>query len=649
MQTKNIILMAAGFTGAGIMSAGCGDAQTKKTTERPNIVWIVCEDMNPILGCYGDKVAKTPNIDQLAKTGIVFRQAYANAPICAPARSCLITGVYPTSMGTQHLRQEQTIPAWLKPFPKYLSESGYFTSNQNKTDFNFSPEGVFNYHKEDLYPWRKRAEGQPFFSFFNIGDTHEGPGNTHENYQRITANLSPEQITSPDSVTLPPYYPNTPETRKIWARYYDLAAAMDVKVGQILKNLQEDGLMENTIVFFFSDHGHGLPRYKRWLNITGLRVPFVVHVPEKFQHLVKNKPGTENFDLVSFVDFAPTVLNLAGVKIPQHMNGAPFLGANVPAPHEYLFAARSRADDMYELSRAIHDKNFIYVRHFLPHLPYIQTGIINSDGKDSYRELRRAHYAGEIPPSGELMWHPKPVEELYDLKADPQELNNLANSPEHAAKLQEMRNLLKYQILKTRDAGFLFEPEMMMRSAGTTTYEMVHDSAKYDLERIYAAAEMVGVAKTEQIAANMSDADSGVRFWAVMGMMNAGDEAKNYSPEIEKLLTDESPTVQIAASGLLCKLNKPEKALPVLGKWMNDERMWLALYAARTIQESGKAAMPLVPEIKKTLEKLSVEPGNKKPHAGATRVYRDGNFASFTGWALEGALQEMGVEPKLKY
>lgn len=630
-------------------TTGCPQSQKSKTNERPNIVWIVCEDMNPILGCYDDKMAKTPNIDKLAETGVVYRQAYANAPICAPARSCLITGVYPTSMGTPHLRQEQTIPEWLQPFPKILSKNGYFTSNQNKTDFNFSPEGVFNYHKEDLYPWRQRAEGQPFFSFFNIGDTHEGPSNSTENYQRVTANLSPEQFTSPDSVTLPPYYPDTPEMRKIWARYYDLAAAMDVKVGQILKNLEEDGLMENTIVFFFSDHGHGLPRYKRWLNITGLRVPFVVHVPKKFQHLVQNKPGSENFDLISFVDFAPTVLNLAGVEIPQHMNGIPFLGENIPAPHDFLFAARDRADDMYELSRAIHDKNFIYVRHFLPHLPYIQTGIINSDGKDSYRELRRAHIAGELPAPGELMWYAKPVEELYDLQADPQELNNLATSPEYAEVIVKMRGLLKDQILKTRDACFLFEPEMMMRSVGTSTYEMAQDLSKYDLEKIYTAAEMVGVAQPEEIAANLSDSDSGVRFWAVMGLMNAGNEAKNYIPQIDKLLTDESPTVQIAAAGLLCKLNKPENALSVLGKWMNDERMWLALYAARTIQEAGKNALPLAPEIQKTLAALLVEPGNRKPHAGATRVYRDGNFASFTGWALEGALQEMGVEPKLKY
>jgi hypothetical protein len=181
----------------------------------------------------------------------------------------------------------------------------------------------------------------------------------------------------------------------------------------------------------------------------------------------------------------------------------------------------------------------------------------------------------------------------------------------------------------------------MMRSVGTTTYEMAHDTAKYDLERIYTAAEMVGVAQPEEIGANLTDSDSGVRFWAVMGLMNVGNGAKDYIPQIEKLLADESPTVQIAAAGLLCKLDTPKNALPVLGKWMNDERMWLALYAARTIQEAGKTALPLVPEIKKVLDKLSVDPGDKKPHPGSTRIYRDGNFASFTGWALEGALHEI--------
>ena len=619
------------------------------TVPPPNIIWIITEDMSPILGCYGDPVAKTPNVDKLAQSGIVYTHAYANAPICAPARSCLITGTYPTSLGTQHLRQEQTLPAWMKTLPQYLADNGYFTSSHHKTDFNFSASGVFQYHNEDMRPWRQRTGHQPFFSIFNIGETHEGPSNSKQNYQKATVPLLPAQFTSPDSVTLPPYYPNTPEMRKIWARYYDLAAVMDAKVGNILKSLEEDGLKENTIVFFFSDHGHGLPRYKRWLNITGLRVPFVLYVPDKYQHLVKDKPGTENADLISFVDFAPSVLNLAGIPIPKHMNGIPFLGNNTCAPHAFLFAARSRADDMYEVSRAIHDKQFLYVRHFLPHLPYIQTGIINSDGKDSYRELRRAHLAGQLPPAGELMWHPKPAEELYDLQADPQELNNLAASPDYAGVLQKMRGLLKQQVLATRDAGFLFEPEMMMRSVGTTTYEMAQDPATYDLERVYAAADMVGVAEPETFARNLKDKDSGVRFWTVMGLVNSGEAAKKYRMQLESLLGDPSPAVQIAAAGLLCKLNMPQQALPVLAKWMNDQRLWIALYAARTIQEARKAALPLAPDIQKTLSALSVEPGNRKPHAGATRVYRDANFASFTGWALEGALQEMGIEPRLKY
>ena len=638
------LLTITGLGGFALLYPGCTPAGKQKEAERPNIVWIVCEDMNPILGCYGDTLARTPNIDKLAETGIVFRHAYASAPICAPARSCLITGVYPTSLGTPHLRQEQTIPAWMKTFPQYLTESGYFTTNQNKTDFNFSPQGVFDYRKEDLYPWRQRQSGQPFFSFFNIGDTHEGPVNSSERYKELTAGLPPEAFTSPDEVTLPPYYPDTPEMRQIWARYYDLASAMDVKVGQILKNLEEDGLLENTIVFFFSDHGHGLPRYKRWLNITGLRVPVVVRIPEKFSHLAKNTPESEYHDLVSFVDFAPTVLNLAGVAIPEHMNGIPFLGNNLPEPHKHLFASRDRADDMFEVSRAIHDKDFIYVRHYLPHLTYFQPGIINSEGKESHRALQNARRSGVMPTAGEVMFHPKPVEELYDLRNDPDELYNLAGKPEYAVVLEKMRNTLKQEILSTRDACFLFEPEMMMRAEGTTTYEMAQDPAKYNLEKILETAEMVGKAPSADLAARLSDTDSGVRFWAVTGLRNNLQEAKSYVTELTMLLNDSSPTVQIAAAEVLCGLGASKDALPVLEKWMNDERPWLALYAARTVQMIGKEAQPLKPAIQSAIEKLAVDPGNRRPHPGSQYVYRDGNFASFTGWALEGALLNLATD-----
>jgi hypothetical protein len=447
-----------------------------------------------------------------------------------------------------------------------------------------------------------------------------------------------ELLTSPDEVTLPPYYPETPEMFEIWARYYDLTAAMDVKVGQIIKNLEEDGLMENTIIFFFSDHGHGVPRYKRWLNITGLRVPFVAFFPEKYQQLAKNTPGTDNHDLISFVDFAPTVLNLAGIDIPDHMNGQPFFGKNLPEPHKYLFASRDRADDMYEVSRAIHNKEFIYTRHYLPHLPYFQPGIINSEVKDSHRALQNARRAGVMPPAGEVMFHPKPIEELYDLKADPDELNNLANHPDYAAVLEDMRNTLKNQIISTRDACFLFEPEMMMRSEGTTSYEMAQNQAKYNLEKIFETAEMVGKAPASEIAARLTDPDSGVRFWAVIGLINNLPESKHYLNEIVKMLDDSSPTVQIAAAELLCKMGKPKGTLPVLEKYITDNRPWLALYAASTVHMIGKEAQPMKQAIKAAIEKLSVDPGNRTPHPGSNYVYRDGNFASFTGWALEGAL-----------
>jgi N-sulfoglucosamine sulfohydrolase len=640
-KNKSRALAMAGITGLALLPSACTPSGEDQNAGRPNIVWIVCEDMNPILGCYGDKLAKTPNIDKLAETGIVFRQAYASAPICAPARSCLITGVYPTSLGTPHLRQEQTIPQWMKTFPQYLTESGYFTTNQNKTDFNFSPQGVFDYHKDDLYPWRQRQSGQPFFSFFNIGDTHEGPGNSSERHKNLTANLSAESLTSSGEITLPPYYPETPEMREIWARYYDLAAAMDAKVGQIIKNLEEDGLMENTIIFFFSDHGHGLPRYKRWLNITGLRVPFVAWLPEKYQHLAKNTQGTDNHDLVSFVDFAPTVLNLAGVAIPEYMNGIPLLGENLPEPHAYLFASRDRADDMYEVSRAIHDKEFIYIRHYLPHLPYFQPGIINSEEKESHLALQNARRQGVMPPAGEVMFHPKPVEELYDLRNDPDELNNLANNPGYSGKLAEMRNKLKREILSTRDACFLFEPEMMMRSEGTTSYEMAQDTSGYDLGKIFETAEMVGKAPVSEIAARLSDPDSGVRFWAVTGLLNNLEGSKPHLTEISQLLNDSSPTVQIAAAELLCKLGSPKEALPVLEKWITDDRMWLALYAARTVQMIGKEAQPMKQSIQAAIEKLAVDLGNRNPHPGSNYVYRDGNFASFTGWALEGAMKNL--------
>jgi N-sulfoglucosamine sulfohydrolase len=327
----------------------CSYEQEK--SDSPNILWIVTEDISPALGCYGDEYAKTPNLDELAGRGIRYDYAYATAPICAPSRSSLITGLYATSLGTQHLRTEVKKPDYIKTFPVHLKEAGYFVTNYGKTDYNFDPEGIWDYWEQDLFPWRKRKGNQPFFSFLNIGSTHEGPGNNEAAYQRAVEDLPDSLFHDPEKANLPPYFPDTPEMRRIWAQYYDLVSDMDVQAGEILQGLQEDGLMENTIIFFFSDHGFGLPRYKRWLYRTGLQVPLIIYIPPAYRAFCSFRAGSGSEDLVSFVDFAPTVLNLAGIKVPAYMQGKKFLGDSVDRPRKYVFGARSRADDMYEVSR----------------------------------------------------------------------------------------------------------------------------------------------------------------------------------------------------------------------------------------------------------------------------------------------------------
>jgi N-sulfoglucosamine sulfohydrolase len=295
----------------------CKSNQETKSLSPPNILWITSEDTSPVFGCYGDPRASTPNIDQIATEGVVYTNAYASAPICAPARSCLISGVYATSLGTQHLRSDVPIPDFVRGLPSYLSDYGYFTFLYGKTDYNFDPKEMWDYREQELMPWRNRNEDQPFFGMYTIGETHEGRANIEEKYREAVAELPDSLLHNPEKAQLPPYFPNTPGFRKIWSDYYDLVSDFDLTVGKIIQGLKEDGLYDNTIIFIFSDHGFGLPRYKRWLYKTGLQVPLIVRIPPQYQHLAKQKGGSKNSELISFVDFAPTVLNLSDIPIPE--------------------------------------------------------------------------------------------------------------------------------------------------------------------------------------------------------------------------------------------------------------------------------------------------------------------------------------------
>ncbi len=430
---------------------------------RPNILWITCEDMSPNLGCCGDTYAVTPAIDRFARQGVRYTRAFASASVCTPARSSLITGVFANSLGTQHLRGPAQPPAQIRPFSEYLREIGYYCTNNVKEDYNFAAPRAWDESSGQAH-WRKRKPGRPFFSVFNVTTTHQGQIRLADKpFAQRTARLTPKQRHDPAKAPLPPYYPDTPVVRRDVAHFYDLITAMDYQVGDLLEQLEENGLAGNTIVFFYSDHGTGLPRHKRWLYGSGIHVPLIVRFPEKYRHLAPGKPGTTVDRLVSFVDFAPTVLSLAGLEIPSYIQGRAFLGERAGPAREYVFAIRDRVDECYEFSRTVHDGRYQYIRNYMPHRPRMQHSNY-SEQTATRKEFRRLAAEGKLEgPAAEFMSATKPPEELYDTQNDPHEIRNLADSPEHRLILARLRGALHKWMVDTCDTGLLPEAEMHRR------------------------------------------------------------------------------------------------------------------------------------------------------------------------------------------
>lgn len=634
-NTRRDFLKVAGFYASGLAISGCtGGGRRRFATaskEKPNILWITCEDISPFLGCYGDTYAITPNLDKLAGEGIMYTQAFATAPVCAPSRSCLITGVYATSLGTQHLRSEVKLPEKIKCFPQYLRAAGYYCSNNYKKDYNFVDVGAWDESSHEAH-WRKRKSDQPFFSVFNFVSTHQGQinGSDEEFIATYGSKLKPEERHDPAKVSLPPYYPDTPFVRKVWARYYDLITFMDKQVGDLLGQLEADGLANNTIVFFFSDHGMGIPRFKRTLYDTGLHVPLIIRFPQQFRHLAPHRPGSRTGRLVSFVDFAPTVLSLAGLSVPNYMQGQAFLGPAQRKPRQYIFGASSRVDEAYECSRCVRDRRYKYIRHYMPHLPYIQPSDY-CDRAEIMQELKRAVAEDTLSPTQKLLWTPvKPVEELYDTFADPHEINNLVDSPSRRKVLRELQTVLRGWMLQIRDVGLLPEAEMHIRAEGSTPYEIARDPGRFPQQRILAAADLVGrgPGHVPRLVRLLDDSDSAVRYWAVIGLTALGAEAK---PAVDVLMTrleDSSPNVRFAAAGALCKLGFCDEALQVLAEGLEDKREETVLYAAREIEQIGGKARPIVAQIEQAQARCKLPDG----------TYKNENHAAFIDWALKYAL-----------
>ncbi len=546
---------------------------------RPNLLWISCEDTGPQIGCYGDPHAITPAIDRLASQGVRYTHAYTVAGVCAPSRSGIITGMYPSTLGSCYMRCRITLPGFVRCFPAYLRDAGYYCTNNVKTDYNFDvPRDAWDDVSNQAH-WRNRPAGRPFFAVFNLMVTHESQIRLRgDAYARITGRLTPAQRQDPARLrTLPPYYPDTPVTRRDWAGYYECITAMDYQAGDRLRELEADGLLDDTIVFFWGDHGVGLPRAKRWLYEDSTRVPLVIRVPEKFRVPGQAQPGSADDQLVSFLDVGPTVLNLAGVPAPRHMQGRAFLGPNLTAPRQYIYGARDRMDERYDCVRVVRDRRYRYLRNYMPHLPYMQHIAYMEEGW-TMKELRRLQREGKLPPAARLMMSAaKPVEELYDAEADPHELRNLAEDPAHRAALERLRAEHERWSLETRDLGLIPEPivdELGRRYGSRYAILRQADSEQY-LRRLRALVDAVNRKQNAPLVqAALADPDPAFRYWAVIG-----------SEATPALLKDPHPAVRIAAAAKL-------RHVPTLAAELAGVNPWARLQAAIALDELGPAAAP---------------------------------------------------------
>lgn len=564
----------------------------------PNILWLTAEDISPHLGCYGDTYAVTPTLDRLAQQSVRYNRAFGITGVCAPNRSCLITGVYPSRLGSHGMRSQVTLPDTIKCFTEYLRAAGYYCCNNAKTDYNFAvPKTAWDECSRKAH-YRNRQPGQPFFAVFNHEVTHEGQIRVAQaQYQRNTARLIPSQRRDPAQAPVPPFHPDTPEVRRDWARYYENITAMDYQIADKLRELEEVGLAEDTIVFFFGDNGAGMPGIKKWVWEDGLHVPLLIRFPEKWQHLAPGAPGSTTERLVSFVDFAPTVLSLAGVELPGHFQGAAFLGKKAGVPREYVYAIRDRMAERFDCVRVVRDRRYQYNRNFLPHLGWSQF-VSYTEEMPTMRVWRALAMAGTLTgPPARFFESRKPVEELYDVVADPWQINNLGADPRHRAALEKYRSECERWMIATGDLGLLPEYEMHERAQGRPLYEATNNS----LPALLAAARMANAMQptnTPQLVKLLTDTDPALRWWGAVGLVALGEAAQPGEAALRKALTDSAPEVRIAAAEAVGNLGDAAVALPILTQALRHDSEFVRLAALNVLDRFGPRAKPALPAIR---------------------------------------------------
>lgn len=606
--------------------------------ERPNILWITAEDMSANLGCYGDSYAGTPNIDQFARESIRYTRAFATAPVCSPARSTLITGCYATSLGTQRLRSEFPLPEHIQGFPSYLRQLGFFTSNNVKTDYNIAAEPEFiskNWNRNGSNAhWRQRESGQPFFSIFNLMTTHQSRANVwswEQFEEEVGSRLSAAERHDPAKAPLPPYYPDTPLVRRTVARYYDCITVMDKEVGQLLKQLDEDGLADNTIVFFYADHGMGMPRGKRLLHDSGMHVPMLIRFPDKWRHLAPADSGDVEDRLVSFVDFAPSVLSLVDFEIPDHMQGEPFLGKQETKPRRFVFGARDRVDEVFELARSIRDDRFLLIENYMPHLSWMPPERY-SDNAEMRRELKKLTAAGRLNAAQLTYAAPKksPVE-FYDVLSDPHQIHNLADRTEHRERIDEMARELQQWQRDTVDLGSFTEPMMWHRLEGyRTPWEFGRSNRGSKSWRGWQAARFTLKSHMLRAQKELLESDEDVvRYWGAIARTEHSVNSPAIAAAFSIALNDSSYSVRIEAASAILETRQSLEAMRVLVESLDNPIVEIRLHAMRSLELLGRRAQDARPAIEAVLSE-------------ATRREQEHPCWMFVRFSAEAALENFG-------
>ena len=447
-----------------------GDAP--RIPAKPNILWIIAEDMGPELGCYGNPLVVTPNLDRIAEEGVMYTRAYTTAPVCSPSRSAFMTGMYQTSIGAHNHRSHRddghTLPDGVRVITDILRDSGYFTGNirdltgnpedqfyrgTGKTDWNFTYEGEKPF---DTDKWSDLKDHQPFYAQVNFPESHRG-----ESWDAAHEHV--DQRADPEKVEFPPYYPDHEITRKVWAQYFNAIMAFDKKAGFIISKLETEDLLENTVVIIFGDNGRAMVRSKQWPYESGLHVPLLIRWPRNFKSPEGFAPGRADHRLLTMIDVSATTLSIAGIVPPLVMQGRVFLGENAAPPRKYVFGGRDRGDETVDRIRTVRDNRFRYIRNYYPDRPFLQLNRYKEWTYPILQLMRKLHDQGKLSKVQDYLFNPtRPAEELYELENDPYEINNLAADYVYADIKQNLSDVLDAWIMETNDQGrFPESPEII--------------------------------------------------------------------------------------------------------------------------------------------------------------------------------------------